>query len=235
MDAANSLFSPDEIAACSGSVPVANAPDSESAKPRLRLAQREQGQMFLESLDQRLDADHAARTVWSFVEKLDLSIVLNLVKAVEGHVGRDHTDPRILTTLWLFAVSEGVGSARRLEVLCTEHRAYEWICGGVSVNYHMLADFRTQHGKLLDDLLAQSLASLSQEGLLDVNVVAIDGMRTRASAGSDSFRREATLEKHREDARKQLENLAAERDLNPQELSVRQRAARERGARERLA
>lgn len=237
MDASNSLFSPEEIAACSGSVSgsvPADAPRSEFAKPRLRLAQRDQGQMFLESLDQRLEADHPARAVWSFVEKLDLSIVLRQVKAVEGHVGRDHTDPRILVALWLFAVSEGVGNARRIDALCVKHRAYEWIRGGVSVNYHMLADFRTEQGELLDNLIVQSLASLSHEGLLDVNVVAIDGMRTRASAGSDSFRREATLQKHRDDARQHLKNLDVERDLNPQELSVRQRAARERAARERL-
>jgi transposase len=234
MDASNSLFSPEEIAACSNSVPVADAPLPEPARPRLRLPRRDQGQMFLESLDERLDLDHPARIVWKFVEKLDLSIVLRQVKAVEGQVGRDHTDPRILVGVWLFAVSEGVGSARKLETLCAEHRPYEWLCGGVSVNYHMLADFRTRHGDLLDDLLVQSLASLSHEKLLDVNVVAIDGMRTRASAGSDSFRREATLEKHREDARKHLENLNAERELNPQELSARQRAAQERAARERL-
>ena len=29
---------------------------------------------------------------------------------------------------------------------------FQWICGGVSVNYHTLADFRTRHVELLDEI-----------------------------------------------------------------------------------
>lgn len=48
----------------------------------------------------------------------------------------------IRVALWLFAALEAVGSARELARLCQQHDVYRWICGGVSVNYHTLADFR---------------------------------------------------------------------------------------------
>ena len=137
--------------------------------------------MFTESLDGRIEADHTVRTVWTFVEQMDLSVLLSQIKSVQGHQGRNSTDPRILLALWLYASIEGVGSARQLEQLCEDHRAYQWICGKVSVNYHTLSDFRTGHGKPFDKLLAQSVASLVHEGLVDVNTVAQDGMRIRAS------------------------------------------------------
>src|SRR6185312_13821265 len=121
---------------------------------RLRLAQRDQGEMFLESLDQRVEADHPVRDVWAFVEQLDLSLLLQRIKATEGNQGRDANDPRILLALWLYASIEGGGSARQLDRLCTDHRAFQWICGGVSVNYHTLADFRVAHVQLLDHLFA---------------------------------------------------------------------------------
>jgi beta-galactosidase len=35
-----------------------------------------------------------------------------------------------------------VGAARALDRLCTTHLAYQWLCGGVPMNYHTLADFR---------------------------------------------------------------------------------------------
>ena len=59
----------------------------------------------------------------------------------------------MLLALWLYATSEGVGSARALARLCESHDAYRWLCGGVSVNYHTLADFRVAHAELLDELL----------------------------------------------------------------------------------
>jgi len=42
--------------------------------------------------------------------------------------------------------------ARQIARLCTEHFAYLWLCGGVSMNYHSLADFRVAHGAKLDAL-----------------------------------------------------------------------------------
>jgi len=60
-----------------------------------------------------------------------------------------------LLALWLYATVEGVGSARHLDRLCQEHDAFRWIRGGVPVNYHMLSDFRVEHGEALDSLLTQ--------------------------------------------------------------------------------
>ena len=201
--------------------------------PRLRKAVRDQGLICTDSLDDRIEEDHTVRTVWSFVEQLDLSPLLNQIKSVKGHVGRSAIDPRVQMALWLYATIEGVGSARQLEKLCQDHRAYQWICGRVSVNYHTLSDFRTSHGALLDQLLAQSLASLVHEGLVDVNTVAQDGMRIRASAGSDTFRREGKLEEHFEQAKKHLETLKAEIELNPAKLSSRRKKAQLRAATEK--
>ena len=102
------------------------------------------------------------------------------IKAVEGRPGRAPIDPKILMALWLYATVEGVGSARQLDGLCRDHAAFQWIVGDVSTNYHTLADFRTDHGELLDDLLTKSVAALVTEGLVDLNRVAQDGMRVRA-------------------------------------------------------
>ena len=49
------------------------------------------------------------------------------IKAREGSAGRDATDPRMLLTLWLYSLSEGVNSAREIERLCEAHAAYRWI------------------------------------------------------------------------------------------------------------
>ena len=189
--------------------------------------------MIPETLDQRIDADHPVRNVWAFVATLEMQPLLDRIKAVRGHVGRNANDPRVMLALWLYASIEGVGSARELDRLCVDHRAFAWLCGGVTVNYHTLADFRVQHGEFLDRLFADSIASLSSEGLVDVNIVAQDGMRIRASAGSDSFRREGTLAEHLQAAEEHLAKLKAELQLNPNELDARRKAAQLRAATEK--
>jgi transposase len=201
--------------------------------PRLRVPQRDQVEMHWASLDELLDADHPARAVWAVVCGLDFHLWLDTIKAVEGTVGRDATDPRLLAALWIYATLEGVGSARELARLCEKHLAYQWLCGGVSVNYHLLADFRARGGEKWDNLLTQIVASLLAENLVTMKRVAQDGMRVEADAGEKTFRRRPRLEQFLEDARQQVETLKKLAEESPEELTRRERAARERAAKER--
>lgn len=207
----------------------------EAGTPRLCTPQREQIEFRACCWNDLLPAGHEARTVWSFVENLDLSPLYARIKAVERNAGRAAIDPRILFALWLYATLRGVGSARELarrSHATTGEVAFQWICGGVSVNYHTLADFRTQHVELLDATLTHSVAVLMQEGLVTLDRVAQDGMKVRASAGTASFRRRATLQEHLEQAQEQIEALKKELDADPASANRRQQAARERAARE---
>src|SRR6516165_10902789 len=202
-------------------------------RPRVRTANRHQVVFRAAALDELIPPDHPARTVWEYVEGLDLTPLYQAIKAVEGNPGRPPIDPKILMALWLYATIDGVGSARQLDELCHRHAAYQWILGDVSINYHTLSDFRTAHGELLDRLLTQSVAVLVAEGLVDLNRVAQDGMRVRASAGAASFRRRPTLEEALAQAEAQVEALRAEVEEDPAASDRRQRGARERAARER--
>lgn len=184
-------------------------------------------------LEDLLTPEHHARTVWQFVQGLDLTALLEPIRAVEGRPGRPATDPQILVSLWLFATIEGIGSARALDYLCTHHHGFRWLCGGVSLNYHTLSDFRVDHLEFLDDLLTHSVATLMEQDLVDLNRVAQDGLRVRASAGAASFRRRPTLEQCLQEAHTQVERLRAELEADPAQANRRQQQAQERAARER--
>lgn len=187
------------------------------------------------ALDQLLADNHQARSVWAYVDSLDLSPLYGKIQAVEGKAGRDAVDPKILMALWMFATIEGVSSARQLDRLCTRDLAYMWICGGVGVNYHLLSDFRTANGDFLDQLLTDTIATLIHQDVVTLELVAQDGMRVRANAGSSSFRRQKTLEKCRQQAGEQVQRLRREsEDEAKQDASNRRReAAQKRAAEER--
>jgi transposase len=201
-------------------------------QPRLRCADRQilLPAMLLEDL---LAPEHLARTVWEFVQGLDLTALLETIRSVEGRPGRPAIDPQILVALWLYATIEGIGSARAVAWLCSHHHGFRWLCGGVEVNYHTLADFRVAHLDFLDELLTHSVATLMEQGLVDLNRVAQDGMRVRASAGAASFRRRPTLERCLQEAQTQVQRLRDEVANDPGEASRGQQKARERAARER--
>jgi len=191
--------------------------------------------MRTESVDQLLPPEHAVRDVWRFVETLDLSALLAQIRSVPGNAGAPAIDPRILMALWLQATIDGVGSSRALAELCEHHLVYQWLCGGVEVGYHTLADFRTGHGEVLKQLLTETVAVLLHEGLIDLNRVAQDGMRVRAAAGASSFRRAQTIETCLEEAKEQVEALQSQTDEDAGAASRREQAARQRAATERVA
>jgi len=186
------------------------------------------------SLDQLLPPDHEARTVWAYVDGLDLSPLLERIKAVAGRPGQPTIDPRILMSLWLLATLEGIGSARELDRLTELHIGYEWLCGTVSVNYHTLSDFKNHNVEFFNRVLTQSVAALMQQGLVELHEVAQDGLRVRASAGAKTFRREPTLRECLAKAERQVEALQKQLDEDDGSVSRRQQAAQERAARERV-
>jgi transposase len=204
-----------------------------AGRPRLREPMRDQIELRSVDLDSVIGTDHPARLFWAYVERLDLGVLEDAIKSREGHAGHPAATPRLLLALWLHATSEGVGSARALARLCESHDAYRWLCGGVSVNYHSLSDFRVSHGALLDDLLAEHVAALATAGLVNFETLAQDGIRIRASAGAASFRRRATLERHLAAARAMVEELKREVDDDADASNRRIRAAKQRAAHER--
>ena len=199
---------------------------------RLREANRSQMAWGRIDLEAQLADDHPARSIWAVVERLDLRALYGRIEARDEVAGAPAIDPKILVALWVYATSDGEGSAREIWRLTEVHAAYRWLRGGVDVGYHTLSDFRSQRADVLDTLITQVLALLMKQDLVDLSRVAQDGTRVRASAGAASFRREQTLEALMQQARKHL--VAVTREAADPSLTTLRAAARKRGARQRI-
>jgi transposase len=193
-------------------------------------------EMVPRCVDDLVSPTHPVRQIMEVVEHLDLSAFCQPIKAREGVAGRDATDPKLLVALWLYACVRGIGSARELARQCEENVAFQWLCGGVSVNHRLLSDFRTDHGEALDQLFTQVIASLVDKGVVKVSRVSQDGVRVRVGAGASSFRREERLEKLLEEARQHVAELQQQLDSPAsaaRKVTAKQAAARKRAAREK--
>jgi transposase len=200
---------------------------------RLLQPNRSQIELRASDLESLLGEEHLARLVWGYVERQDLSRLNEAIKARGSNAGRAAIDPRILFALWLYAVLSGVGSGREVARLTREHDAYRWICGGVSVNYHALNDFRSCNEALLDEVLTANVAALAAAGAISLQRVAQDGMRVRADAGAASFRRQAALEQHLSEAGELVREVKQRAKDDPGASSRRAQAARQRAAEDR--
>jgi len=194
---------------CSAEASAAENGPRPLGPPRLRSADRQQILPPM-PLEEVIEPDHPARSVWRFVEGLDLSLLYDRIRSREHTPGRPPTDPRILVALWLYAILYDVISARRVEELSRHHNAFRWLRGGAPLNHHLLSDFLVEHMDVLKGLFTHSVVVLQQEDLVDLDRVGQDGVRVRASAGAASFRRRATLEKLLQQAEQNVQKLAAQ-------------------------
>jgi transposase len=193
------------------------------AVPRLASINRQQ--LVLRSIDveQLIDEDHSARLVWQLIGQLDLSRYYAQIEAVEGRAGREHTDPHLLISLWVYAYSRGVSSARELARQCEYEPGCQWLCGLQAISHRTLSGFRCDHKTALDDLFAQVLGMMSAEGLITLERVTLDGTKIKANAGGNSFRRREKLAAHLELAREQVRLLNAQAE--EEERTATRRAA----------
>ena len=216
--------------------PLHSRHDDEHLVARPRLAAVNRSQLVLRSIDMELliDGDHSARAIWELVGRLDLSLYHAEVAAVEGRAGREHTDPQLLISLWVYAYSRGISSARDIARQCEYEPGLQWLCAMEPISHRTLSGFRSDHKTALDDLFTQVLGMLSAEGLITMERVTLDGTKIKANAGGNTFRRKGKIEAHLELAREQV-RLMEEQSAQEEQMTQRQAAAKRRAARQRAS
>jgi transposase len=166
-------------------------PSLRPPEPYIHRPRRGEVRQHAAALDDLLPLEHPVRTVWALAEALDLQGALK--PSIATAASAAPVQPALLLALWLWATAEGIGSARQLERLCTEHLAFRWLCGGVEINGQTLRDFRLIHGDAFDKLLAHSLAVLDKEGVIKLEMVSLDAEKSQVLEGAKAARGRESL------------------------------------------
>jgi transposase len=160
----------------------------------------ERDQPFLLPPDMRdwLPADHPVHLVIRVVEQhLDTSAFHALRRA--GGAGTAGYDPDMLLLVLVWAYAHQVTSSRRMEQLCGTDVAFRLICGGNRPDHATLARFRAAFPAAIGGFFAQVLALCAALGMGRLGVVALDGTKIAASAGTSANRTEDKLRKMAEE------------------------------------
>jgi transposase len=205
-------------------------PNDTEAVPRFEPIDRQQLVLRTVDVEQLIEANHPARNIWDFLGELDLSRFAADVKSVEGRAGRNAWDPRLLISIWLYAYSRGMTSAREIERECNYEPGLQWLTGLQVVNHHTLSDFRVQQGEALKQLFVQVLGILHLKKLITLERVTQDGTKVRANVNKKTFTRESKIRAHLQLAEDQVKQMEAAEE---QENRTRRGAAKQRAERER--
>jgi transposase len=203
-----------------------NAP---SKQPLIRFVNRQQMSWRAVDVERLIGEDHPARAIWMLIGRLDLTRFYQGIESSAEEGGRPAIDPQLLISLWVYAYSAGIGSAREVARRCEYDPAFQWLTGLEEVNHHTLADFRVEKQQELDELFTQVLAALSKEGLITLDQVMLDGTKIKALASTRSFQQEATIQGHLERARRRVEDMGDPRneEASPKAKQAQARARRE--------
>src|ERR1035437_384340 len=183
-----------------------------SKQPLIRYVNRQQMSWRAVDVEHLIGEDHPARAIWALVGRLNLSAFYQAIESSAEQGGRPAFDPHLLICLWVYAYSQGIGSAREVARRCEYDPAFQWLTGLQEVNYHTLADFRVERQKELDELFTQVLAALSKEGLVTLEQVMQDGTKIKALASTRSYHREPTIREHLERARQRVTEMGDPRN-----------------------
>ena len=148
------------------------------------------------NVEQALPATHPMRGVWQVVGELDWGAHLSRFRARGSRAGRPALDPRSLATLWVWALLEGIGSARALARRCETDLACRRALGGERVSHHTLSDFPRQDCGALDALLSQTVSALHQSGAASFDTLLVDGTKVKARAVEMIHKRRADWDAH---------------------------------------
>ena len=202
----------------------------DTTTPRYIPINRDQQILQPLDIDKLIAADHPARKIWAVVAQLDLSRFEQDIQAVEGRAGRNTFPPQLLISIWIYAYSKGLHSAREIERQTAYEPGLQWLGGLRTVNHHKLSDFRVAHGEALRELFTQVLAMLTMNKLITLERIATDGTKIRAHVNKKSFSRAERIRRHLKLAQQHVEEL--ERQEAEEQTTRRQQSARSRAARE---
>jgi transposase len=146
-----------------------------------RYGDREQFQLLPACIDDYVGVDDPVRAYDAFVEALDLKELG--IEEDPDQVGNTEYDPRAMLKLFVYGYSYGNDrSSRKLERAAYHNLSFIWLLGGLKPDHKTIANFRKNNKAALEKVLKQSVRMCMRLGLIDGNILFIDGTKIRANA-----------------------------------------------------
>ena len=156
------------------------------------------------SYDDLVPEHHPVRIVNTIVDHLDISI---LAKSYKGG-GTSSYHPRMLLKVIIYAYLRNLYSSRKIEQALRENIHFMWLSGQNTPDHNTINDFRGKRlQKHLKPIFNQVVLLLSEQGVLNLKDIYVDGTKIEANANRYTFVWGKRIKTNKERIKNQLKEL----------------------------
>jgi transposase/ribosomal protein L18 len=171
---------------------------------------REQITLFPQSIDEYIGEEHPVRAYDTFIEVLNPH---EIDLEIDPHkVGNSAYDPKAMLKLIVYGCSYGIKSSRKLERAVHENLAFIWLMGGLKPDHKTISEFRKDNKNVLKLVLRQCARMCMKLGLIEGNILFIDGTKIRANASRGKNYSKGQYQSKLREIDKRIEKLLEECD-----------------------
>ena len=148
-----------------------------------RYGDRKQRTFFPQSIDEYVPIDASVRAYDAIIDKMDMPSMG--FEIAPDKVGCPQYDPSAMLKLLVYGYSYGVRSSRKLERECHYNLSFIWLMSGLKPDHKTIAEFRRKNKKALQKVIKQCARICIELGLIEGNILFVDGSKMRANASID--------------------------------------------------
>ena len=142
-------------------------------------ADRSQGTLLPETIDEYVAEENPVRVIEAFVEALDLAS-LGFAGVEPKATGRPAYHPATMLKIYLYGYLNRIQSTRRLEQEARRNLELMWLVGRLAPDFKTLADFRAENTVAIKNVCREFIVLCRRWKLFTEATVAIDGSKFKA-------------------------------------------------------
>lgn len=152
-------------------------------------------QIEFKSLEDFIEKDNPVRFIDAFVEKLELNKLSFITKTIKVE-GRPCFTNQLFLKIYFYGYLNGIRSSRKLAKECMRNIEMQWLCNGLTPNYHSIADFRKVNPTALRNTFKLFVSFLKDADLIGSQTIAIDGTKSRAHNSKKNNYNQKKIDRH---------------------------------------
>jgi len=164
--------------------------------------------LFPTNIFDLLPSDHPCYVYEDIFEQLDTSSVEEKFSIR----GQNAYHPRLITSILIFAYTQGVFSSREIEKRCHEDLSFMFISHSNCPNFRVLSDFRKDNHEFFKNCFKQSVLLAKEAGMVSLGHVSLDGSKFKANTSKHKAMSYGRLKSKEKELTQEIEALILKAD-----------------------
>jgi len=156
------------------------------------------------SLEELIPSNHVCRVVRDVIDKIDIDPIIKKYKG--GGASSFH--PKLMLKILVYGYLSNIYSSRKIEQAVASNIYFMWLAGMQRPDHNTINRFRSDKLKgVLKEVFAQVVTLMSEQGLMNIKTIYVDGTKLEANANKYTFVWGKSVKRHKAGIKTQLEEL----------------------------